>query len=396
MNIQHQLQDYFSTLQVVNTHCHHLRDDFFTDVTLHDILSASYTSWIAPPFTDSPEDISRLFQTMSVNSYTYWMTDAVGRLYLEGERLTQTNYPLADQVLRERYRIDPRHHIALLTDVCNYQTVILDDYHHPGSNHQLAFVRPTFRCDMFLFGGRREGQDQNGNRPGAYLSGSPQNLQEYLDEIGLAIDCKMAENGCRSLKLAIAYERGLDFTAFDWNKAEAAFQGSDTPEDRKAFQDVVVDSLCTLAAERNIPFQIHTGLGQLYHTNALWLASLITRHPKTSFVLFHASYPWMEDVLALAHNHRNVYPDLCWLPLLSTAAAERFLSEALDLLDAGRLTWGCDTWTGEESYGALLSIRFVLSKVLARKVTEGFYSMTYAKELGTRILAGNAKELYRL
>ena len=248
---------------------------------------------------------------------------------------------------------------------------------------------------MFLFGYERTGTDENHNCAWDHFEAAPETWEDYVAETERTIVRKMRENGSRSMKLAIAYERGLDFTEFDENKARAAFLNPHaTDEQKRAFADCMVDRLCKIAAKYGIPYQIHTGLGQLDKTNAMSLLPLIRRNPDTKFVIFHCSFPWTDDALALGHNFGNVYPDLCWLPLLSPAEAEHFLARALDTLDAHRLTWGCDTWTAEESYGALLAIRSVLTNVLSRRVADGYYTLDYAKRVGRYILHDNAEAIY--
>lgn len=48
----------------------------------------------------------------------------------------------------------------------------------------------------------------------------------------------------------------------------------------------------------------------------------------------------------------------------------------------------------EESYGALLAIRSVLTNVLSRRVAEGYYTLDYAKRVGRYILHDNAERIY--
>ena len=38
----------------------------------------------------------------------------------------------------------------------------------------------------------------------------------------------------------------------------------------------------------------------------------------------------MDDVNALLRTYKNVYPDLCWLPMLSTSAAIRMFRELIE------------------------------------------------------------------
>ena len=120
------------------------------------------------------------------------------------------------------------------------------------------------------------------------------------------------------------------------------------------------------------------------------------RLPQLRFDLFHGGYPWMDDLLGLLHNYANVYADLCWLPLISTSAAKRFLREALEVGGASRLLWGCDTWTSEESYGATLAFRRVASETLAQMHVEGYLSREEACDIAGRIWRGNAVALFGL
>ncbi len=202
--------------------------------------------------------------------------------------------------------------------------------------------------------------------------------------------------GCAALKTAIAYERGLDFEIINYKKAEKAYLSQDASENEiKHLQDYIMLQICEIAAELKMPLQIHTGLGCLKKSNAMQLREMIGYNPETKFVLFHCSYPWFDDVLALTHNYRNVYPDLCWVPLISSSACERFLDEALEVGDSTRFCWGCDTWTSEESFGALLAVKEVLARTLARKIKNGMMDMEYALMLAGRILYDNAALLYQ-
>ena len=125
------------------------------------------------------------------------------------------------------------------------------------------------------------------------------------------------------------------------------------------------------------------------------LLPAIQCHPNTKFVLFHCGYPWTDDVLGLAHQYpTQIYPDLCWLPLISPAKAETFISEIVDIVRADALCWGCDTWTSEESYGALLAARHVLAKVFSAKIEEGRLSYSDACDYLKGVLHDNAAELY--
>ena len=142
--------------------------------------------------------------------------------------------------------------------------------------------------------------------------------------------------------------------------------------------------------------QVHTGMGQGRRTNALWLQEVIQNNPQTRFVLLHGSYPWTEDITALVRLYSNVYADLCWLPLGSTRAGMFLLHELIENATSDKVMWGCDTWTAEESYGALLSLRFTLCSVLAEKVSEGYLKTEDARQIIDNILYRNAADFFRL
>ena len=164
----------------------------------------------------------------------------------------------------------------------------------------------------------------------------------------------------------------------------------------RKFQDYVFDTLCTIAAELKMPFQIHTGLGLLIGTNPMRLQSLIARHPDTTFVLMHGGYPWLDDLCGLVHAYPNVIVDLCWLPLISPSAGRRFLHELLEVCNGDKIVWGCDTWTSEESWGALLSLADVLAPVLSEKIETGYFTVQNALSLTEGIMGKNARFWFNL
>jgi predicted TIM-barrel fold metal-dependent hydrolase len=167
--------------------------------------------------------------------------------------------------------------------------------------------------------------------------------------------------------------------------------------DIKAFQDYLFMKICEIAAELDVPIQIHTGLGRLTRSNAYLLQPLIEAFPMTKFVLLHGSYPWIDDILGLVHVYpKRVFPDLVWLPQISTEAAVRMLSELIEVTNSHSICWRDDSWTSKETYGSLLSAQHVLATVLSNKVHQGYMSLPDAQVLVANILRDNAKRLYKL
>jgi predicted TIM-barrel fold metal-dependent hydrolase len=137
-------------------------------------------------------------------------------------------------------------------------------------------------------------------------------------------------------------------------------------------------------------------MGQVHRTNAFWLHAAIRKNPLTRFVLLHCSYPWIQDVMALVELYPNVFPDLSMLTLISTQASKLMLHDLIEAATADKITWGCDTWTPEESYGSLLAFRHALASVLAEKVSIGYCTFDDAQEIVDNVMFHNANRFYRL
>jgi len=107
----------------------------------------------------------------------------------------------------------------------------------------------------------------------------------------------------------------------------------------------------------------------------------------------HGSYPWTSDIAGLTHAYPNVWADLCWLPLISPTAAQSLMHELIDVCNADRLVWGCDTWTSEESYGARLAFLEVLSQVLYERIEKGMMCERDAIRYAKGIMHDNAASM---
>lgn len=385
---------------VNSTHSHHLPDHEMPRLTLFRVFQQSYVNWCMTGFTaDAQEARSRIFDVYRCNSYVTWLIRALETLYpAVGQPLSVDTWDNYDRLIRKAHQ-NPEHHLNILRERCGYETIILDQYNDPGSdNGHSDLFKPTYRLDAFFSGYAKNGRDHNGVSPYDMIDApSDVTLPEYLSAIRQSIHRAQQRQDTVALKVAIAYERDLYFQNFDLSKAAHGFRRKEaSSQDIHNFQDYLMDSIMAYAAEFNLPVQIHTGLGQLKGTRAMALSDLIERHPDTQFDLFHASFPWTDDVLALAHNYQNVYIDLCWLPLLSPTRAITFIKEALEVTDANRLLWGCDTWTSEESYGALLAARYCISAALGSLVEDGRFSQLDAVQYARQILHGNTERLFNM
>ncbi|MEN8139231.1 MAG: amidohydrolase family protein [Bacteroidota bacterium] len=383
--------------KVYNTHSHmNVRLDE-GDFTLDVLLYSSYADWMGVKHEKNTESRKNYINKLKHNSYYVWLEKSLQEIYGFDDEISSENW---DEISAKLVELrDKQFSEKILNDYCKYETVILDNFKNPGVrvNDSEIFTK-TFRVNSFFYGFSPLAKDHNGNNSIVLYNNSKEisNIDDYVKFMYREI-VKQKEDGAVAIKCALAYDRGLDFTVVSKEKAELALSKKNkkvTNQEIKDFQDYLFFELSRIAAELNMPLQIHTGLAKLQKSNAMQLREVIELNPKTKFVLFHGSYPWIEDIFGLAHNYPNIYPDMCWLPLISTSAAERFFHEIIEVGVIDKVTWGGDSFTAEESYGGLLAMQHVMAKVLSQKIEEGYMDIDDAKELIKKVLYFNAKELY--
>lgn len=399
IDVKMELRAYIAELRAVNTHCHHYADEFYIDFSLEKLLMNTYLApkWSDLEFGGSRESRKKFIKKAQFKSYFVWLSRALQDIYDMGEPLNADNWDEYDIRVRAAYKKNPQYHIELLKEKCKYKKVILDAYWNPGDDngHQELFV-PNYRVDYYVNAFSPELEDHNGNTVKKIHGKVFACLDEYESFVRMNIREKLKK--CCALKSTLAYDPygiGFDISASRDAAARALAAGKDaSKEEASAFRGYLFNIFCQEAERAGKPFQIHTGLGSLYKSNAMEMLHIIKAYPDVKFSIFHASYPWRDDVAGLLHNCGNVYADLCWLPIISSEAASAVLKEYCQVATSDKLCWGCDTITSEESYGAALAMREAFSKGLADLVCEGYMSLSGAKELLKAILIDNPNLLY--
>lgn len=387
--------EYIYSLRVISSHNHHLSDELYRGADLNRILQNSYINWAAtPPDINDAAAIDEFLKRCRCNSFVRWLCEALEQLY--GIPFTGKTALQLGEAIKSAYSKNENKHLDILRKDCRFDKIINDRQPNPGDDlgHPGLFA-PAFRCDSFFAAYLKDKPDPNDFFAySLFEKNAVNNLTDYLEQMRLAVQAKK-QSGCVALKVAMAYERPLNFENTDIEKAEKAFNNKDaTAREIADFGDVVMFHLTQAAAEFDLPLQIHTGMGQCRGTNPIQLQTLIEENPNTTFHLLHGGFPWFADTFALLMQFRNVYTDTCWIPYLSTTAATQYMIEAMEVSDAHRLTWGDDAWMAEDSYGALLAMEHALSNALARMIDDGAIDMQYARYIAKRVMHDNAKELF--
>lgn len=243
-------------------------------------------------------------------------------------------------------------------------------------------------------------------------------LDDLVKAMNADIDLFLASGKLAGFKIGIAYQRDLrvgDPTSYE---AEYAFNrirnrkvfhdgiqhnaGAVNALEARPLADYMIHRLMQRANDEGLPVQIHTGYlagnwGSLEGTRAMNLVPLFEKYRRVRFDLFHASWPWMSELGAIAKNYPNVYPDMCWAWTMNPAESERALSEWLDGVPFTKIFgYGADTGLPWCNVGYAIQARIGIARVLEQKIEAGYFSQSTAEEVASAIMLRNGETFFGL
>lgn len=243
-------------------------------------------------------------------------------------------------------------------------------------------------------------------------------LDDLVKAMNTNIDTFKATNKLAAFKLGIAYQRDLIINDASYCDAEYAFSrirnrkifhdglqqnaGAVNASEARPLADYLIHRLLERANDEDIPVQIHTGYlagnwGSLAGTKALNLIPIFEKYRHVRFDVFHASWPWTSELGAIAKNYPNVYPDLCWAWAMNPTESERALSEWIDGVPFNKIfAFGADTGLPWCNVGYSIQARLGIARVLEKKIKNGFFSGSTAKEVASAIMLKNGEEFHCL
>jgi predicted TIM-barrel fold metal-dependent hydrolase len=231
----------------------------------------------------------------------------------------------------------------------------------------------------------------------------------FLERFRAALD--PPPRGVVALKSIAPYRTGLAveqvpravaearFPAWQWSAAAGTRRLTD-----KALLDFLLLQALELAARHRLPVQFHTGFGDpdldLRLANPLHLRPLLEdpRYRAAPVVLLHASYPFAREAgyLASVYPHVSLDAGLA-VPFLSVAGMRSVLGMLLELAPTTKLLYSSDAHLIPELYYLAAKWgRALLGEALEQAVRDTDLTAREADEVAAAVLAGNARELYRL
>jgi predicted TIM-barrel fold metal-dependent hydrolase len=401
------------SIKTVDCHSHTMsKAEYQTSAPLDLFRIQSYFSreieaLVGPdPYAGAEDDGERWERLRAIldraRNTSYWRHNMVmyWRLFgLDDSELTNGNWHEVNDRIRETTS-DPNWYDHITDEVCQLETQVrnMNWFEDWDPAHFTGVLRMEGAAMDLHHTEARE-------RLAAFSGISIDGLAEHKQATRTALDRYVAK-GAIGIKLGHAYGRTLYSEPVPEREAASIFERVLRGEDIdgaqvKALQDHMVFYLAELVQEMGLVFQIHTGVqttwGNIPDSNPLHLMPLLKAFPRARFDLFHAGYPYSREMGMLGKHYPNVWLNMAWMYVISTAASRQTLLEWIDLVPGHRLlAFGSDVGFPEMIFPHLEMARECLADVLAEKVARDYMSEDEALRLAVNMLRENALDLYRL
>jgi len=231
---------------------------------------------------------------------------------------------------------------------------------------------------------------------------------EFVRRFDQGVREAIRDQGFVAVKSIIAYRTGLDIDLAQRDETagrralDRAYAAPTEMAASKGLRDHLLCRTLDLCVELDVPCQIHTGFGDaevvLQRCNPALLNDMLTdaTYAQARVILIHC-YPYLAEASWMAAAHLNVWCDLSLGIPFAPVAADRILSTILELAPTNRILAGSDAASGPEHVwlGATLN-KAALARVLTDLHARDLVTDEECHEIAAAILAGNARDLYRL
>ena len=247
-------------------------------------------------------------------------------------------------------------------------------------------------------------------------------IDEYLAAIYAILE-KCAANGCRGIKIPVAYYRPLKFDKVSRADAEKArkkvFAAKNEgylrhkapyfsdPEITKAlwkYQDYLFRNMFAKIGKLGMRVVIHSAVGlhpalrsdynsplELYHT----FQDPDIRRAGTKFIIIHSGYPHHHHVAGFLSQFPNVYTDLSFYAN-HPGTLEDILRTFLGLAPSEKILHGSD-WSVPETLGyCAYNVRHVMAKILRDYRADYGWTDKDCEKMARNVLADNARRFYNI
>jgi hypothetical protein len=283
--------------------------------------------------------------------------------------------PLPSKVLDKTMELPPRGRIV----------ISLPEYHNVCSYEDIAFKMAAINKSWTTLDD--------------YLAGCYEIFKGYQ------------EFGAVAFKDQSAYQRSISYSNPTRAEAESVFnwivseprRRAGYPDQVKPLDDYLFHRFLDMAAEMDLPVQIHTGLlagirQNVALANAIQLVPVLELHRDVKFDLFHGNWPYSGEWLFLGKNYPNVYLNFCWTNIIDPIYSQEVMKQAISSVPHGKVfAYGSDYFGGADHAWAHAEImKDNLAIALSSMVEMEYLSLTAAKQIATAWLYENPNRFFKL
>ena len=232
--------------------------------------------------------------------------------------------------------------------------------------------------------------------------------EEFQRRYDETIAKALTEQGFKGVKSIIAYRTGLDVTPLA-RTPDQGFKALDAIRrglgggSMKQLRDHLLCRALDLCIEHDVPMQIHTGMGDFEVNLVLcrpgYLMDLLRFRAYRSchVLLVHTGYPYHREAAYMANVLPRVWCDLSeGIPFAANAAWE-IVRGVIAMAPLSKICYGSDGFKVPEiMYSSAKLGKQAVADVLGELIDNGMLCRTDAETAAAGILAGNARELYKL
>ncbi len=223
-----------------------------------------------------------------------------------------------------------------------------------------------------------------------------------------AISEALTSGNYKGVKSIIAYRTGLEVSPLSRTK-DQGYQALDAIRrglgggSMKKLRDHLLCRALELCMEHDVPMQIHTGMGDFEVNLPLCRPAYLMdflRFPTfrdCRVILVHTGYPYHREAAYIANVLPRVYVEVSeGIPFASTAAWDIY-EGVLSMAPVNKICYGSDGYKVPEIiYTSAKLGKQALADVLDLQVQRKMMTASDAQAAAAAILAGNARELYRI
>ena len=422
-DINKPILDYVSSLEIIDTHEHlpgreeyeysDLNTDILKEYLIHYFSTDLKSSGLSAddfavvvdntkPLMERWKIVEPYWENCRYTGYGRAIDYTVQGLY-GVERFDGTTIEKLNKLFMEARTNHPYEWV--LKEKCNIRTCIVDNMDLESDRR---FFTPVFKLDPYVFVRRVTQNNVMAKKAGMDVTC----FAHWLELTGFMVERAITQ-GITVFKSALAYESPIYYEKVNYAEAEAAFNGifsnihlpdwsSKEIMIGRAFQDYMMHYMLGIINRHGLTVQFHTGIQEgsgniLANSNPAKLNNLFLMYKNVKFDIFHISYPYQYEAIALCKMFPNVYIDMCWAHIISPNSSMAFLSEFIDAVGVNKLSaFGGDYCMPDPIYGHQLMARQNVSRVLAKKVADGIFDVDQACKIAKKIFFDNPMEIFNL